>query len=71
MYVCYMVYVCMLGCMHEYVYVCSVCMCTGICSCEFMCPVACCSDADSFMQSELVTGDPDPIRIRDCYEPDS
>ena len=31
-------------CMH-------VCTCTGVCSCEFMCLVACHSDADSFVQS--------------------
>jgi len=60
-----------LGCMHEYVYVCSVCMCTGVCPCEFMCSVACCSDADSFMRPEPVTVDPDPIWNRDCYGHDS
>jgi len=70
-------YVC-LYCMGMYawvyawvVYVRSVCMCTGVCSCEFMCSVACCSDANSFVRSEPVTRDSDPIRIRDRYGPDS
>jgi len=37
---------------------------------EFMCPIAWCSDADSFVRSEWVTGDPDPIQIHNNYGPD-
>jgi len=30
-----------------------MCLCTGVCSCEFMYSVACCSDSDSFVRSKL------------------
>ena len=59
--VCVCVSICMYICIYMYAYVCMhrcicmyvVCMCTGVCSCEFMCSVACCSDADSFVRFEL------------------
>ena len=63
-------YVRTLGCMHEYVYIYGVCMYTGVCSCEFMGWVACCNIADSFVRSEPITGDPDPIWIRARCKPD-
>ena len=62
--------VCVSVCTCRYVYVCGVCMCTDVCSCEFIWLVACYNDADSFVQSEPVTGDPDPIRIRVSCGPD-
>ena len=43
-------------CVRMYVYVCGVCMCTGVCSCEIMCLVACYSDF------RLVWWDPDSLR---------
>ena len=49
-----LVYVRMLD--YVYVYVCSVCICTGVCSCEFIYSVACCNNVDSFVRSELDNG---------------
>ena len=57
----------MYKCVHDYMCVdvcaciigacaCGVCLCTCVCSCEFMRSVACCSDSDSFVRSELGNG---------------
>jgi len=54
----YTVYICMLGCMHEYVYVHVYVLV------YYVCLVPWYSVEDLFVWFEQATGDPDPIRIR-------
>jgi len=50
---CILVYMYVYRCTRVYVYVCGMCMYTGVCSCEFMCSAARCSVSDSFVRSGL------------------
>ena len=52
----YMYVLCMLGCGHQCVVIYGVCMCTGVCSCEFIDWFMCYSISDPLVRSELGYG---------------
>ena len=72
MYAC--LYMCVCVCVGVWINI-YMFLCVFICTCVFVYHhvwlVACYSDANSFVQSELVTGDPNPIRIHVRYGPDT
>ena len=68
--VCMWVYPCMyarVACLYGYMCIMGVCWFPFL----FVCLVACYSISDSFVRSESVTGDSDPIWIRNHYGPDT